>query len=79
MGMETVLYTYSGTIEAQNGEDTTYVLVDLNGSPVDTWQVTAAEGSKNISANGISTETGTLEWTTATGTTGSMSVKFEKQ
>ncbi len=78
-GAKETLYVYSGTISAQNGEDTTYVLVDEGGDAVASWNVSAAEGSKNISANGIKSAHGTLEWTTKSGQTGSEALSFKEQ
>ena len=78
LGKEEVYYSYSGSVESKNNEKTTWTLKDGNQNVINTWSVDAGS-SLTISANGMSTSSGTLFYETESGQTGSQSVNFTKQ
>ena len=78
LGKEEVLYSYSGSVESKNNEKTTWTLKDGNQNVINSWSVDAGS-SLTISANGMSTSSGTLFFETESGQTGSQSVNFTKQ
>ena len=78
LGKEEVLYSYSGSVESKNNEKTTWTLKDGNQNVINSWTVDAGS-SLTISANGMSTSSGTLFFETESGQTGSQSVNFTKQ